>query len=90
MEVTGPQGMEMERPPGRIGNEVLESETSAEIRTGVCMGAILGRDEDGDLGVGMWRPTPWLHWSPGSVGLGGECPSWRPEAPGVSALLGED
>lgn len=54
------------------------------------MGAILGGDEDGDLGVGMWRPTPWLHWSSGSVGLGGECPVRRPEAPGVSALLGED
>lgn len=31
-----------------------------------------------------------LHWSPGSVGLGGECPHPRPEALGVSVLLGKD
>lgn len=51
MEVTGPQCMEMERPPGGIGNEVLESETPAEMRAGMCVG-ILGGDEDGDLGGG--------------------------------------
>lgn len=51
VEVTGPQCMEMERPPGGIGNEVLESETPAEMRAGMCVG-ILGGDEDGDLGGG--------------------------------------